>query len=183
MVWSCKNTQFPFLFPKDIYYSGCHSFVFCHIYHRAIYSVGKAKYYFKIKCTVPQLFLWILQDGSGSAYLNILSIFFFSTPEQWPFPDSTPGDVPTNKIKKSLTHGPMLPSKSDSQPLLARKPYRIKHWWHLCTKLHNPSLRTLPKADSSNCANRKYFIAKNLIRGSISFACRRVSKIFRVTTE
>lgn len=140
-----------------------------------------AKYCFKINCTVPELFLWIPQGGSGWAYLNILPIFFFSPPAHWPFPDSALGDVSTNKIEKSLTHGPVLPSKSGSQPLLARKPHRIKCWWHLCVTLHSPSLRTLPKADSSNCAKRKYFIAKNLIRGSVSFACRRLRKIFRVT--
>lgn len=86
---ACQKTLFAFVSPIDIYHSGHSSYVFWDIYHRIVYSVGKAKYCFKISWTVSQLLIWIPHGGSSSAYLNtfpgsctfsLLIFFFFLQP-------------------------------------------------------------------------------------------------------
>lgn len=108
---ACQKTLFAFVSPIDIYHSGHSSYVFWDIYHRIVYSVGKAKYCFKISWTVSQLLIWIPHGGSSSAYLNTfpgsctfsLLIFFFFSPANWPFPDSALADISTAKTEKSPT--------------------------------------------------------------------------------
>lgn len=58
--------------PVDIYHSGHPSYVFWDLYHRIVYSAGKAKCCVKISWTVPQLFIRIPHGGGSSAHLNTL---------------------------------------------------------------------------------------------------------------
>lgn len=172
--------------PLDIYHSGHLSCVFWDIYHRTVYSVGKAKYSVKVSWTASQLFIRITHGGSSSAYLNT-------------FPGSCTFSLPISPLPLSSTLTISRYILKRPQQLNQRKldtwPYAPTTIWFTVpvsqkapqgsrtvvdTSVSEPHSELCLKVSAPVGQTKNTSWTKILTEAMLA-ACRRLSKLFRVT--